>query len=105
MVMGQPVLESERPAFRAVIKVTLLNNELAGKSITLQGVFVGGSAGNAEGKLMQVRRIMGKGADGHLLSGLFLLSEANLLELNALLKDLDFCSSLAQNSFITSRPW
>lgn len=57
VVMGQPVLESERPAFRAVIKVTLLNNELAGKSITLQGVFVGGSAGNAEGKLMQVRRI------------------------------------------------
>ncbi|XP_039633459.1 E3 ubiquitin-protein ligase RNF43 isoform X2 [Perca fluviatilis] len=49
VVLGQPGLESERPALRAVIKVTLL----MGKTITLEGVFVGGSAGYAEGKLMQ----------------------------------------------------
>lgn len=55
VVLGQPGLESERPALRAVIKVALLNHELTGKSITLEGVFVGGSAGHAEGKLMQVR--------------------------------------------------
>lgn len=55
VVLGQPGLESERPALRAVIKVTLLKNEPTGKPITLEGVFVGGSAGHAEGKLMQVR--------------------------------------------------
>lgn len=55
VVLGQPGLESERPALRAVIKVTLLKNEPTGKPITLEGVFVGGSAGYAEGKLMQVR--------------------------------------------------
>ncbi|GAA6218421.1 E3 ubiquitin-protein ligase RNF43 isoform X1 [Lates japonicus] len=54
VVLGQPGLESERPALRAVIKVTLLKNEPTGKPITLEGVFVGGSAGHAEGKLMQV---------------------------------------------------
>ncbi|KAA8586414.1 hypothetical protein FQN60_000250, partial [Etheostoma spectabile] len=54
VVLGQPGLESERPALRAVIKVALLNHELTGKTITLQGLFVGGSAGYAEGKLMQV---------------------------------------------------
>ncbi|XP_032389564.1 E3 ubiquitin-protein ligase RNF43 isoform X2 [Etheostoma spectabile] len=53
VVLGQPGLESERPALRAVIKVALLNHELTGKTITLQGLFVGGSAGYAEGKLMQ----------------------------------------------------
>ncbi|XP_074527574.1 E3 ubiquitin-protein ligase RNF43 isoform X1 [Halichoeres trimaculatus] len=53
VVLGQPGLESERPALRAVIKVALLNQEPAGKPITLEGVFVGGSAGYAEGKLMQ----------------------------------------------------
>lgn len=55
VVLGQPGLESERPALRAVIKVALLNHEPTGKPITLEGVFVGGSAGYAEGKLMQVR--------------------------------------------------
>ncbi len=55
VVLGQPGLESERPALRAVIKVALLNHEATGKPITLEGVFVGGSAGYAEGKLMQVR--------------------------------------------------
>lgn len=54
VVLGQPGLESERPA-RAVIKVTLLKHEPAGKPITLEGEFVGGSARSAEGKLMQVR--------------------------------------------------
>lgn len=54
VVLGQPGLEPERPALRAVIKVALLNHEPAGKPITLEGVFVGGSAGYAEGKLMQV---------------------------------------------------
>ncbi|XP_059207457.1 E3 ubiquitin-protein ligase RNF43 isoform X1 [Centropristis striata] len=53
VVLGQPGLESERPALRAVIKVALLNHEPTGKPITLEGVFVGGSAGYAEGKLMQ----------------------------------------------------
>lgn len=55
VVLGQPGLESERPALRAVIKVTLLKHDLTGNPITLEGVFVGGSAGSAEGKLMQVR--------------------------------------------------
>lgn len=55
VVLGQPGLESERPALRAVIKVQLLNHEPTEKLITLEGVFVGGSAGYAEGKLMQVR--------------------------------------------------
>lgn len=55
VVLGQPGLESERPALRAVIKVALLNHEPTAKPITLEGVFVGGSAGYAEGKLMQVR--------------------------------------------------
>ncbi|XP_068457383.1 E3 ubiquitin-protein ligase RNF43 [Clinocottus analis] len=53
VVLGQPGLESERPVVHAVIKVTLLNHELTGKPITLEGMFVGGSAGYAEGKLMQ----------------------------------------------------
>nr|XP_043898704.1 E3 ubiquitin-protein ligase RNF43 isoform X1 [Solea senegalensis] len=53
VVLAQPGLESERPALRALIKVTLLKNEPTGKPITLEGVFVGGSAGYAEGKLMQ----------------------------------------------------
>uniref|UniRef100_A0A3Q3FTQ1 Uncharacterized protein n=1 Tax=Labrus bergylta TaxID=56723 RepID=A0A3Q3FTQ1_9LABR len=57
VVLGQPGLESERPALRAVIKVALLNQEPAGKPITLEGVFVGGSAGSAEGKLMQVMKL------------------------------------------------
>ncbi|XP_029957446.1 E3 ubiquitin-protein ligase RNF43 isoform X2 [Salarias fasciatus] len=52
VVVGQPVLESERPALRAVIKVTLIK-EPTGKPIVLEGLFVGGSAGKAEGKLMQ----------------------------------------------------
>ncbi|TKS83615.1 E3 ubiquitin-protein ligase RNF43 [Collichthys lucidus] len=56
VVLGQPGLESERPALRAVIKVALLNHEPTGKPITLEGVFVGGSAGFAEGKLMQVSK-------------------------------------------------
>ncbi|XP_076129828.1 E3 ubiquitin-protein ligase RNF43 [Alosa pseudoharengus] len=43
-------VESERSATRAVIKVTLLKHE---HTITLEGVFAGGSAGIAEGKLMQ----------------------------------------------------
>ncbi|KAM6970624.1 E3 ubiquitin-protein ligase RNF43 [Aplochiton taeniatus] len=46
-------VESERLAPRAVIKVKLLNHEPMGKSITLEGEFVGGSAGYAVGKLMQ----------------------------------------------------
>ncbi|XP_068600972.1 E3 ubiquitin-protein ligase RNF43 [Brachionichthys hirsutus] len=53
VVLGQPGAESERPALRALIKVALLNHDPAGKPITLEGVFVGGSAGYAEGKLMQ----------------------------------------------------
>lgn len=55
VVLGQPGLEPERPALRAVIRVTLLRSEPAGQPITLEGLFVGGSAGYAEGKLMQVR--------------------------------------------------
>lgn len=56
LVLGQPGLgqpESERPLLRALIKVTLLRQEATGKPITLEGEFVGGSAGYAEGKLMQ----------------------------------------------------
>ncbi|XP_035480935.1 E3 ubiquitin-protein ligase RNF43 isoform X2 [Scophthalmus maximus] len=53
VVLGQPGLEPERPALRAVIRVTLLRSEPAGQPITLEGLFVGGSAGYAEGKLMQ----------------------------------------------------
>ncbi|XP_072302774.1 E3 ubiquitin-protein ligase RNF43 [Eucyclogobius newberryi] len=56
LVLGQPGLgqpESERPLLRALIKVTLLQQEPTGKTITLEGLFVGGSAGYAEGKLMQ----------------------------------------------------
>uniref|UniRef100_A0A3Q2YV98 RING-type E3 ubiquitin transferase n=1 Tax=Hippocampus comes TaxID=109280 RepID=A0A3Q2YV98_HIPCM len=53
VVLGQPGPESERPALRAVIKVTLLKHEPTGSPIILEGVFVGGSAGDAEGKLMQ----------------------------------------------------
>jgi len=52
VVLGQPGLESERSA---LIKVTLVKHEPTGKPIVLEGVFVGGSAGRAEGKLMQVR--------------------------------------------------
>uniref|UniRef100_A0A673BMP2 RING-type E3 ubiquitin transferase n=1 Tax=Sphaeramia orbicularis TaxID=375764 RepID=A0A673BMP2_9TELE len=52
-VLGQPGLEPERPVLRAVIRVTLLKQEPSGKPLTLEGVFVGGSAGYAEGKLMQ----------------------------------------------------
>lgn len=47
-------VESERSAIRAVIKVTLLKHEPTGKPITLEGVFAGGNAVSAEGKLMQV---------------------------------------------------
>lgn len=54
VVLGQQGLESERPVLRAIIKVTLLKHEPTGKPLTLEGVFVGGSAGKAEGKLMQV---------------------------------------------------
>ncbi|XP_057676130.1 E3 ubiquitin-protein ligase RNF43 [Corythoichthys intestinalis] len=53
VVLGQPGPESERPALRALIKVTLLKPEPAGISITLEGVFVGSSAGSAAGKLIQ----------------------------------------------------
>lgn len=55
VVLGQQGPETERQAHRAVITVALLNHELSGKPIILEGVFVGGSAGRAEGKLMQVR--------------------------------------------------
>lgn len=48
-------VESERSAPRAMIKVSLLKQEPTSKPITLEGVFAGGSAGYAEGKLMQVR--------------------------------------------------
>lgn len=47
-------VESERSTTRAVIKVTLLKHDPSGRPITLEGVFAGGSAGYAEGKLMQV---------------------------------------------------
>ncbi|XP_061819275.1 E3 ubiquitin-protein ligase RNF43 [Nerophis lumbriciformis] len=53
VVLGQPGLEPERPGHRALIKVTLLKHDPTGSPITLEGVFVGGSAGYAEGKLMQ----------------------------------------------------
>ncbi|XP_036381745.1 E3 ubiquitin-protein ligase RNF43 isoform X2 [Megalops cyprinoides] len=47
-------VESERSAPKAVIKVTLLKQEQAGKPITLEGVFAGASPRSyAEGKLMQ----------------------------------------------------
>ncbi|KAM4620631.1 E3 ubiquitin-protein ligase RNF43 [Polymixia lowei] len=58
VVLGQTGLElaaaveSERTALRAVIKVTL-KHEPTGKPITLEGLFVGGSAGYAEGNLRQ----------------------------------------------------
>ncbi|KAA0716880.1 hypothetical protein E1301_Tti016188 [Triplophysa tibetana] len=48
-------VESERLAPKAVIKVTLLKQEPTSRPITLEGVFAGGSAGYAEGKLMQSR--------------------------------------------------
>ncbi len=48
-------VESERSAPRAMIKVSLLKQEPTSKPIILEGVFAGGSAGVAEGKLMQVR--------------------------------------------------
>ncbi|KAL1273606.1 hypothetical protein QQF64_026420 [Cirrhinus molitorella] len=44
-------VESERSA--AMIKVSLLKQEPTSRPITLEGVFAGGSAGYAEGKLMQ----------------------------------------------------
>ena len=47
-------VESERATPRAVIKVTLMKHDPPGKAITLEGVFVGGSAGYADGKLLQV---------------------------------------------------
>ncbi|XP_016389747.1 E3 ubiquitin-protein ligase RNF43-like [Sinocyclocheilus rhinocerous] len=46
-------VESERSAPRAMIKVSLLKQEPTSRPITLEGVFAGGSAGYAEGKLMQ----------------------------------------------------
>lgn len=55
VVLGQPGLESEHPLLRALIKVTLLKHEATGKPIVVEGLFVGGSAGKAEGRLMQVR--------------------------------------------------
>ncbi|XP_013878564.1 E3 ubiquitin-protein ligase RNF43 isoform X2 [Austrofundulus limnaeus] len=53
VVLGQPGPESERALLRALIKVTLVKHETAGEPIVLEGDFVGGSAGKAEGKLMQ----------------------------------------------------
>ncbi|KAM9333464.1 E3 ubiquitin-protein ligase RNF43 [Pholidichthys leucotaenia] len=53
VVLGQPGLESDRPAVKALIKVTLLKHEPADEPIAVEGEFVGGSAGRAEGKLMQ----------------------------------------------------
>lgn len=47
-------VESERSAPRAMIKVSLLKQESSSRPIILEGVFAGGSAGVAEGKLMQV---------------------------------------------------
>lgn len=55
VVLGQPGPESERALLRALIKVTLVKHETTGESIVLEGDFVGGSAGKAEGKLMQVK--------------------------------------------------
>ncbi|MEQ2211576.1 hypothetical protein XENOCAPTIV_007456 [Xenoophorus captivus] len=53
VVLGQPSLESERSGLRAVIKVTLVKEPTV-EPIVLKGQFVGGSAGKAQGKLMQV---------------------------------------------------
>ncbi|KAM8835919.1 E3 ubiquitin-protein ligase RNF43 isoform 1-T1 [Synchiropus picturatus] len=53
VVQGQPGLEPERSVLRALIKVSPLRHDPAVSPITLKGVFVGGSAGSAEGKLMQ----------------------------------------------------
>nr|XP_015817278.2 E3 ubiquitin-protein ligase RNF43 [Nothobranchius furzeri] len=53
VVLGQQGPESERSALRAGIKVTLVHYETTGEPIILEGDFVGGSAGKAEGKLMQ----------------------------------------------------
>ncbi|MEQ2303200.1 hypothetical protein AMECASPLE_014263 [Ameca splendens] len=52
VVLGQPSLESERSGLRAVIKVTLVKEPTV-EPIVLNGQFVGGSAGKAQGKLMQ----------------------------------------------------
>ncbi|MEQ2158979.1 hypothetical protein GOODEAATRI_017723, partial [Goodea atripinnis] len=52
VVLGQPSLESERSGLRAVIKVTLVKEPTV-EPIVLKGQFVGGSAGKAQGKLMQ----------------------------------------------------
>ncbi|XP_007545830.1 E3 ubiquitin-protein ligase RNF43 [Poecilia formosa] len=49
VVLGQPSMES---GLRAVINVTLVKDP-TGKPIVLKGEFVGGSAGNAQGKLKQ----------------------------------------------------
>ncbi|CAL8400968.1 unnamed protein product [Boreogadus saida] len=48
--------ESERATPRAVIQVTLKHDQ--GTAITLEGVFVGGSAGYADGKLLQFPRLL-----------------------------------------------
>lgn len=55
LVLGQPgpPPEPERPLLRALIKVTLLRQQPPGKPLSLEGLFVGGSAGYAKGKLMQ----------------------------------------------------
>ncbi|XP_028840759.1 E3 ubiquitin-protein ligase RNF43 isoform X2 [Denticeps clupeoides] len=55
VVFGQTGLESgDRAAPRALIKVTLVKHEPTGTpTLTLEGVFAGGSVGYAEGKLMQ----------------------------------------------------
>lgn len=55
VVPGQPGHEAERSVLRALIKVTLVKHDATGEPIVLEGDFVGGSAGKAEGKLMQVR--------------------------------------------------
>ncbi|XP_036393673.1 E3 ubiquitin-protein ligase RNF43-like [Megalops cyprinoides] len=48
------VVESERSATKAVIKVTLMRQEQTGKPVILEGVFAGASVrGSAEGMLMQ----------------------------------------------------
>ncbi|XP_068077485.1 E3 ubiquitin-protein ligase RNF43 isoform X2 [Danio rerio] len=46
-------VESERSAPRATITVKLLKQESTGRPITLEGLFVRGSEGKAQGKLMQ----------------------------------------------------
>ncbi|MGH0142575.1 UNVERIFIED_CONTAM: hypothetical protein FKN15_014842 [Acipenser sinensis] len=64
VVLGQTGLElaaaSERSATKAVIKVTLLKPDSAGKSyMEVEGVFAGSNGrGSTEGKLMQVGMIM-----------------------------------------------